>query len=339
MPAKKLKTKKRKVSVVDKILKQLTPERVKKEVEAIKAIELPPELQKWVDEYNKVGDRDPFLWKWAYKISQTITLPFVSQKNLFTIWNAKFALIMFVTLVDDLIDKNNDKEGLDFVEKAININDNSRIDLNRKLPLKDVRYFDLIFIVWERLRGMLNGSPYYNVLEELIKYDVAQIVNGLRYASLIKSFKGLYNRGESIIYLSNNTPAILSYMIDLCFVNNLKISLGSIREVGWYAQCMTRIVNDLATWKRELEEQDCTSGIVSEGLAIASIGGDNLAADRKKILKAVAAKDVESHFIDMLDDYYRLAIIACKSNGLAVNIFRRMLDSVLTLHLISKKFI
>ncbi|MFH1565509.1 MAG: hypothetical protein ABIC82_06795 [bacterium] len=48
--------------VIEKILKEVTPRRIEQEIESIKNIELPEELGRRAEEYEKVGERDRFIF-------------------------------------------------------------------------------------------------------------------------------------------------------------------------------------------------------------------------------------------------------------------------------------
>ncbi|MBU4580653.1 hypothetical protein KKB43_06620 [Patescibacteria group bacterium] len=56
--------------IAEKILSEITPEKIKKEVEKIKAAKLPPKLKECVREYEKVGKRERFLWQNENSYSQ-----------------------------------------------------------------------------------------------------------------------------------------------------------------------------------------------------------------------------------------------------------------------------
>ncbi|MBU4580698.1 hypothetical protein KKB43_06855 [Patescibacteria group bacterium] len=56
--------------IAEKILSEITPEKIKEEVEKIKAAKLPPKLEECVREYEKVGKRERFSWQNENSYSQ-----------------------------------------------------------------------------------------------------------------------------------------------------------------------------------------------------------------------------------------------------------------------------
>ena len=93
----------------EQILKSITPEVKKKQMEKINKVKLPEELQRLVKEYKKVGgERNYFIWKWIYNILKIVTLSTVERKYKKSAIKTKFLMIMFVVLIDDIADKNGD---------------------------------------------------------------------------------------------------------------------------------------------------------------------------------------------------------------------------------------
>ncbi len=142
----------RKYPVVTGILKQLTPERIKEEIEEVKKVELPPELQKWVEEYEKVGGRNEFLWKWLYGMFKIVHLPFILQSTEKKLLNIKLLFTMFITLLDDVADRNGGqtllKSLLEIPFQKGNFNFN-------KLDAKEKKCFELTLALWNHILDML----------------------------------------------------------------------------------------------------------------------------------------------------------------------------------------
>jgi hypothetical protein len=331
---------------IERILKQLTPDRTKKEVGAIQNTKLPAKLQEWTKAYHTVGRRPEFLWKWAYRVGQLIIFPGVPSKYHQSLIETKFFLIMFIVLLDDAADNMQNRKLLDEILKVPFRAD--FIDLNR-LNKEERKYLKFTEKVWQAIAENLKNYPYYKKLQPIISYDFEQILNGMNYAYLVNRNHYLINEDEFRIYLSYNTPATISYMIDLTCLPNLKMEfLGLIRSIAWRAQIMTRIANWVATWEREVRENDFTSGVFAYALRNNAISFELLQNSKEKniykIINKIKKSKAEAYFLKEWEKLYNeinslVKILNKKDKSLNAPRLLQTIKKLTLLHLINKKFI
>ncbi len=294
--------------IIEKILKQLTPERIEKEIKAIQEVKLPPELQKWVKEYEKVGDRDEFIWKWSYIGLKKLTLPSVSKKYRNLVLEAKFISIVLNVLLDDLADKRKNKN---LLEKAINICIlRNSVQKDLKLTLfdkEDQSCLDLIREIWLFLNRTIKRLPRYKEFRDIFLYDYQQFLNSVRYGYLINKNLNLINIIEDQIYSSHNMQGMIMGTMDLMASLKFNINeLGLFREIIWRAQRMGRIGNSLTTWKREILENDFSSEIFGYALINGILSQKDLRKENsEEIVKKIEKSDIKNYFLNEWEKRYK----------------------------------
>lgn len=324
--------------IIEKILKQLTPERVKREIEEVQKIKLPPELQKWVKEYEKVGERDGFIWKWAYEVGSIITFPDVHRKYRKDLIKIKFFLIMFIVLLDDVADRMKDKK---LLEEILKIPFGGGRILSGQMNTRKRNYLNLTIAVWQVLEEKIKLLPYYKKFKEIIKFDIKQILNGMDYAYLINENPNLINEIESQIYLSHNTPATISYMIDLSCIPNFDMkNLKLVRKIAWYAQIMTRIANWISTWEREMKEDDFTGSLflyASENNLFKTV---RTKKEYKRNVYKIDKPMVERYFLKQWESLYKMIYRFGRENrSIKTKLILKTMEKLTILHLANRRLI
>ncbi len=327
------KTDEKKYPVVSGILKELTPERIKEEIEKVQKVELPNELKKWIAEYQKVGDRNPFIWKWVYFSSQKITPPLSNKKIEEDLWKTKVLLFMFDTLIDDISDKKMNKE---LLEELLMI---PFIDLRKgKISGNDKKYYDTTKKLWEYIIKKINNFPRYKEFESLFLFDIMQVFDAMRYSYLVNKNPYIVNKMEFWEHLSHNMMAMVCCSVDImCSVNYKKEEIGKIREVFYYAQKMARIGNWVSTWEREIYEKDYTSGVLAYSMEKGMV--DLREIEEETTIKKIKNEKIEADLLFEWEDCYKNIF---KKNSVikSINIkeFLKGMEQFITLHLSSRGY-
>jgi len=247
----------KKYPVVTGVLKEMTPEGIKKEIGEVTNFELPVELKKWVEEYEKVADRDEFLWKWLYKMFKIVHLPCVPKDKEHALLNIKLLFTMFVTLLDDVADQTRNKK---LLERLLEIpfKKNSKV---KGLSVKDQNFYDFSLKLWNSiLRLMKKDLPKYSRYREIFEFDLFQALNEMRYACLLNDHPYIINKKEYWAFLPYNMCLYVYSDMDVMTAENFEVKkFGVLREIVWNIQITARIGNWLSTWKRELKEEDLSN--------------------------------------------------------------------------------
>ena len=329
----------REYPVISRILKQLTPKRIKAENEAVLKTKLPLEIQKWVREYEKIGERDIFLWKWMYKAVQLITSPTISKKYQKSLLGVKTLIIMFVTLLDDIADKTRKKILLDELLKTPL--EQADIKFNR-LNQNEKKYLNTARTLWNYIKKTIKKYPRYKEFKNVFEYDITQVINEMRYAYLVNESPHLINHIEYRIYLAYNMQSFVSYTVDLMCSPSFNIrNLRLLREIIWWIQKMAKLGNWISTWERELKEKDFTSGVFAYAVDTGALTADELMqGDTSKIIQKIKSVKAEETLLKEWEQcYWEVEKLSKKIRMIDIKEILAGSEKFLFLHLISRRYI
>lgn len=250
----------KKYPVVSGILKELTPERIELEIKKIQEVKLPPELQKWVEEYEKVGgERSEFLWKWLYYINKDWYYIPIREEYIDSLALTKTLLNMFIILLDDA-SVNKSKKNI--FEKLLNIPLQKTNKIGNQLT-KNIEYYKFVDKLWRNIFNTIKKYPRYKELKDIFDFDIFQFLNAVKFTELINDNLNFININEYWIYLSHKMQILINFDTDLmCCISNIKFdNLGNERNAIVCLQKISRINNWITTWKREIKKRDFSSGV------------------------------------------------------------------------------
>lgn len=304
------------IMVINKVLKQLTPERLKREIKAVEKVKLSADLQKWVKEFEKIGNRPNFLWKWLYKINKIWVYSAIQKKYSSSLTRVKTLYNMFIILLDDMAET---KERERLLDELLKIPFGSKQIKIARLGKKDRAYLRFSLKVWRRIEKEIKKFPHYKELEELYQYDTAQFLNAVKYAYLVYKNPHYINSHEYWLYIPHSMQILIDADLDLmCSARFDSEDIGRARRTVLCLQEMGRIGNWLVTWEREIKADDFTSVVIAYALERKIITFEDLKnGDKNEIIKKVKNSSVEKSLLKKeWENHYRMLIERGKNSKL-----------------------
>lgn len=268
---------------------------LQRELEEVQSTTISPDVKEWSDLYSRVGRRASFLWKWATRGVELTTLPCVDPKWRSHVRDTKVLSIILCVLLDDIADVERKHS---FLETLLHIVQCQKMPDPHTVPESDREYAAVTLELTNRYEQRIRQYPAFAFYQDLLQYDLMQYINTMRYAALVNGRPYLINPAEHELYFPHNMHMMSFATLDLMCSPTFQVSeLGRVREAVWHGQCMGRIGNLLATWRRELAQGDFTSDIFAWAVAEGDLTINQLSVqNRKEIDNTLRTGKYEQYF-------------------------------------------
>ena len=321
-------------------------------LESIADHELPPALGDLVSEYQSFeAARPAFIWKWVHHLAPANTMPFVDETHHERVATNKTMLVLFVTILDDLLEKYRDYETFDAIVSLARAGDRldggDGVGVEARSDAVDDEYVAFAARVWETLVSRLERGAKFQQYVPRFRFDVRQIVTAIEYSTLVIERPEQATVHDLRRYETHNM-GMHSYLdIDLMHASaDLARATADLRAAVDAAQQMARIGNWVSTWEREVLEGDVSSGVVVAALERGVVHPEDLpgpddpdAEAAARVIDRIDDHGLESEFLDEWNvQYRRLETLRDRIDAVDLGPFVDGTKEVLRYHLASRGF-
>lgn len=271
---------------------------------------LPAAIQPIVERYREMrGSRDVFIWKWVHELNPHFTFPIVPPDHADRVRNLKTVGTLFVTLLDDVLEKEHDLATFRQASKA-------PFPGREPEPHRDgvdAEYVGFTTDVWEWIDDQLRSGHDYGRYIDFLQYDLKYTLGAIEYSHLVTESPATTGIEEHVQREAHNMMMYPYLNIDLMFASDVRPDHVSVlRQAVYHAQRMARIGNWISTWRRELGEGDFSAGPIVYAVDQGIVSRDDLRrideAGSEALIESVADQieraGIESYFLDRWQDHY-----------------------------------
>jgi hypothetical protein len=172
--------------------------------------------------------------------------------------------IVLCVLLDDVADQHGNTQ---FLDALLELTCWGGSRQPKGLSAEQKRHAEITRALWEEYQTRVAEYPRYKAFEPVLRFDLLQSFNTMRYSHLVNDRPYLLNMVEHDLYTPHNMMQTSFATLDLMCSPRFPLEeVGTLREAVFHAQCMGRIGNLLSTWRRELANRDFTSGVFARAM-------------------------------------------------------------------------